>query len=58
MKEVDLIFCKDCIFFSRWHLKADGSDDMRYKKCWCTLYQTGKDADDYCSDAIREEDKT
>lgn len=28
MKEVDLIFCKDCRYFTRWHVKADGSDDM------------------------------
>lgn len=39
MKEVDLIFCKDCRYFTRWHVKADGSDDMRYKKDWCMWYR-------------------
>jgi hypothetical protein len=32
MKEADLFFCKDCIFFTRLELKVDGSYDMRYKK--------------------------
>ena len=58
MKEVDLIFCKDCIYFTRWQLKADGSEDMRYKKNLCMFHDCTRDADDYCSDAIREEDDT
>ena len=57
MKEVDLIFCKDCTYFTRWHVKADGSDDMRYKKDWCMWHRCDRDADDYCSDAVREEDE-
>ena len=56
MKEVDLIFCKDCIYFSRLELKSDVSEDMRYKKSWCMLNKCIRNADDYCSDAYREED--
>lgn len=57
MKEIDLIFCKDCRYFTRWEQKADGSDDMRYKKSWCMWHSIDRDADDYCSDADREENE-
>lgn len=55
MKEVDLISCKDCKFFARWQLKADWTEDLRYKKNYCMLHDIDRDADDFCSDAVREE---
>lgn len=57
MKEVDLIFCKDCIYFSRLELKSDGSEDMRYKKNWCMFHGCFRVVDNYCSDAFIGEDK-
>lgn len=41
---------------SMWQLKADGSEDMRYKKNWCMWHRCGSEADNYCPDAIREDD--
>lgn len=55
MKDVDLVFCKDCVYFTRRQMKTDGSEDLRYKKSWCMWNRRIKDADGYCSDAIREE---
>lgn len=54
----ELIRCKDCKYYEIWQLKADYTDDKRYKPSVCTIgeYSVHRSPDWYCADAERRED--
>ena len=54
----EIIRCKDCKHYEIWQLKADYTDDKRYKPSVCTIgaYSVHRRPDWYCADAERRED--
>lgn len=53
---VEVVRCKDCIWYEIYQLKKDGTDDRRYKPSYCASlgYQTRPDW--FCGDGERRED--
>lgn len=54
----EIIRCKDCKYYEIWQLKADYTDDKRYKPSVCTIgkYSVHRSPDWYCADAERRTD--
>lgn len=55
---VEVVRCKDCKWGERTRLKQDGTDDMRYRRDYCTLYSRRHEPSYFCADGERREDET
>ena len=49
----EIIRCKDCLWYEIYQLKADGTDDRRYKPSYCMLHSERHKGDYYCADGER-----
>ena len=54
-KSIDIVRCKDCVWYGRSRLKEDGTPDMRYKSDFCDLHDILVDDDYYCASGERKE---
>ena len=52
---VEVVRCKDCMWYEIWQLNQDGTDDHRYKPSYCTLFNFKRKPDWYCADGERKE---
>lgn len=50
---VEVVRCKDCEWYEIAQLKADGTDDRRYKPSLCTLLGQTRNPTYYCADGER-----
>ena len=50
---VEVVRCKDCMWYEIYELKKDGTDDRRYNPSFCTRYDRLHDPDWFCGDGIR-----
>lgn len=55
---VEVVRCKDCKWGERTRLKQDGTDDMRYRRDYCTLYSRRHEPSYFCADGERRKDET
>ena len=46
---VEVVRCKDCYWYIINELKADGTEDKRYKPSRCSFFNISSREDDYCS---------
>lgn len=51
---VPVVRCKDCKWYEIYQLKADGTDDRRYKPSYCTLFRHRFKPDWFCADGERK----
>lgn len=51
---VEVVRCKDCIWYEIYELKKDGTVDRRYKPSYCTLYEHSQEPDYFCADGTRK----
>ena len=54
---VEVVRCKDCRWYEIAELKADGTEDKRFKPSLCILQNRTMDEDYYCADGERKEDE-
>ena len=55
MKNIDVIRCLECAWFTRSKLKSDYADDVWTKADWCEPFRVRCTADDYCSWTVNNE---
>lgn len=55
---IPIVRCKDCKYYAIYELKADGTDDKRYKPSVCIKGEHAKrrDPDWFCADGERREE--
>lgn len=54
---VEVVRCKDCYWYIVNELKADGTEDKRYKPSRCSFFDILSREDDYCSYGERRTDE-
>lgn len=52
---VEVVRCKDCMWYEIDELKSDGTADRRYKPSVCILYREYHGESWFCADAIQKE---
>ena len=52
---VEVIRCKDCCWYEIAQLKADGTEDKRYKPSYCDLTDRYRHKNYFCASARRRE---
>ena len=55
---VEVVRCKDCMWYVRSMIKQDGTLDQRYKPDWCDLYRRVREETYFCADGERKDDDT
>lgn len=56
---VEVVRCKDCIWYEIAQLKKDGTEDRRYKPSYCSFWDKYFEPDWFCAEGeMREEDET
>ena len=54
---VEVVRCKDCIWYEIAQLKKDGTEDRRYKPSYCSFWDKYFEPDWFCAEGeMREED--
>lgn len=54
---VPVIRCKDCKWYINNILKADGTEDKRFKRSWCEIHRMETNDYGYCHWAYRRKDE-
>ena len=47
--DIELIYCKECLWYIIDHLKSDGTADKRYRPSWCELHRVETRDDFFCA---------
>lgn len=53
---VEVVRCKDCMWYTIARLKKDGTDDLRCKRSYCALWGNYLKPDYFCADGERREE--
>lgn len=54
---VEVVRCKDCVWYVRSMIKQDGTIDERYKPDWCDLYRRVREETYFCADGERKDNE-
>lgn len=57
MDAVEVVRCKDCIWYVIVQLKKDGTNDRRYKPSYCMMWDNYLKPDFFCADGERRENE-
>lgn len=53
--KIDVVLCKDCVWYENSHYKKDYTIDKRYAADYCTLYGRLRKKDYFCADGERKD---